>query len=92
MNINIIIKFPYKNEKITKYDNEQIKKYDSNTNIYLTIPLKYEKIPKNNLSNNKIKEIKKTMYSPYNQIKNQSLNRFIYNNEKIRAYLNQLNN
>ena len=32
------------------------------------------------------------MYSPYNQIKNQSLNRFIYNNEKIRAYLNQLNN
>ena len=82
------IKLPYKNEKITKYDNEQIKKYDSNTNIYLTIPLKYEKIPKNNLSNNKIKEIKKTIYSPYNQIKNQSLNRFIYNNEKI----NQLNN
>ena len=86
------IKFPYKNEKITKYDNKQIEKYDSNTNIYLTIPLKYEKIPKNNLSNNKIKEIKKTMYSTYNQIKNLSLNRFIHNNEKIRAYLNQLDN
>ena len=86
------IKLPYKNEKITKYDNEQIKKYDSNTNIYLTIPLKYEKIPENNLSNNKINEIKNIIYSPYDQIKNQSFNRFIYNNEKIRAYLNQLNN
>ena len=32
------------------------------------------------------------MYSPYDQIKNKSLNRFIYNNEKIRAYLNQLEN
>jgi hypothetical protein len=87
-----IIKFPYKNEKITKNDNSQIKEYDSNTNINLTIPLKYEKKSENNLSNNKIKEIKKIMYSPYDQIKNQSLNRFIYNNEKIRAYLNQLDN
>ena len=32
------------------------------------------------------------MYSPYDQIKNQSLNRFIYNNEKIKAFLNQLEN
>ena len=32
------------------------------------------------------------MYSPYNQIKIQSLNRFIYNNEKIKALLNQLDN
>ena len=79
-------------KKITKNGNPQIKKYDSNTNINLTIPLKYEKKSENNLSNNKIKEIKKIMYSPYDQIKNQSLNRFIYNNEKIKAFLNQLEN
>ena len=88
------------------YKNKQIKKYDSGgricdknfkvkkLNIYnnLPRPVKYKKIFENNSNNkkNQVKEIKKRIYNPHRKI--QSLNGFIYNNDKIETYLNQLYN
>ena len=94
------MKFPYKNEQIKKYDsggricekNFKVK----NLNIYnnLPRPVKYKKIFENNSNNkkNQVKEIKKRIYNPYKKIQNQSLSGFTYNNDKIKAYLNQLDN
>ena len=65
-----------------------------NLNIYnnLPRPVKYERIIENYSSNkkNKVKEIKKRIYNPHRKI--QSSSGFTYNNDKIKAYLNQLDN